>query len=251
VKKLSLINILEEMMPDDDLEAFSAEMEEDGETQVPQRGDVQQVWGGPEISDEDDVNDWKATSGWLYSNYKISPQEMSAWVNQIKTSGFSPEIYQQMQSRVGDMDNFLLDMQEAMPEVYKMMKNQGLKQAIPELPTNPQTKQNLRNAKPLQNPVKVGTPLQLQNALPPNKFAGEEDASEFPELGTDTKNLLRNVKDPAMRQKVAQGMAQNRQRRQQIDNQQAGALQRQQQAAYPTPSGSDAPTNPGKNIRKR
>lgn len=292
MKKLSLTRILEDL--DADLEDFSREMEEDGESLTPWGGHVQDVWGGEKLSDNPDQH--PGNSGEVYRQHGITSDQMTGWLDRVAEEGFTPELYKEIESSVGDVDNFMLDVQEAMPQIYAHFENSGLQKAIPKLDANP-------NSNKLGKPGEA--PLSLQGAMDQAGQASWDDLADYgretqdsdpvrrewrkwqedrmraqqfgkpvppppkmlpkqPEmsltaasqrqpaapLGTHTSNMLNHVQDPAQRERVKKQLVQTKGLQQQNAAQQQAALNRQQQAAYPTPQGSDAPTNPAKKIRK-
>lgn len=243
MKKLSLTRILEDV--NQELEDFSAGLEgDDGDYQSPEMVDPQQVWGGPKLNDQDAYREGTTTKD-LYSQYGISQQEMTDWVNQIKQSGFTPQLYQQIQSRVGDMDNFLLDVQSAMPQIHQFMMAQSggayseerggaLRNEI-----QPQAQMNQLNRS-------SGRPIPtVQSQV--NKLKNTKD-----DMGVDQTTLsLSNLIPQNQRMQGIDAVAQAKANRQRLDAQQQQALQRQQQSQQVVSQNPDGDTNPARKLARK
>lgn len=124
--KLTFKKILKEI--DQSIEDWSSEMEGGEETpqQKTQRMQTNQLTP-QQVQGTQGAQDVEYTDLEGIANaHRINPQQMTALLQSIKSNGFSPQLYSQLKSMVGDIDNFMLDLQEYQPEWYSALQNAGL-----------------------------------------------------------------------------------------------------------------------------
>lgn len=263
MKKLSLLKILKEWGPNvptqEEIDDFSAQIEGDDSDYGHQTYDttpVQQMWGGQPLPD--DPGQFPRNAGDVYAQHNITQQDMERWIDQARDQGFTPELYKDIQSRVGDVENFMMDLQEVMPSIFELFVNAGLLKAQPKLQTNPNAAANMSAPKNRMNKQGGKNPLSLQAAL---NSAGQASWEELNDRGKAISQPVNNaggkaqyadteVQSDTEIQRQMDSM--RRQQEMMAQRQAAQAQQQQRQQIANTPRRTnDEPTKPGIKIRRR
>lgn len=177
--KLTFKKILKEV--DQSIEDWSTEIEGGEETPQQKAQRIQTNQQTPQqVQGTSGVK--PATGNSLESiakSHGVNPQHLTALLKSAM-QGVTPQIYSQLQSLVGDMENLMIDLEQRQPQLYAQLVRAGLGQA------SAQNSQNFAPAanKPINqmsmkfptvigqnpNPNKYNTPAQIEKTVPRKKI---------------------------------------------------------------------------------
>lgn len=79
----------------------------------------------------------------LLDFYEIPKDVMNRWISSVQNSGkFSLDLYNEVKSVVKNVEDFIIDLHEAMPNVYNLFVDSGIEQAQPRTSINPNVYKN-------------------------------------------------------------------------------------------------------------